>query len=189
MQGHTLTVTHGNAVHDGSIIDVLCRLDGEPFAFMPVVSGKVQDVVAYDNSYDNKGGWVEESTRRELLEKHIGHVRQLCLDYIARHELARPTTAFVDLQGTLPLVTRFVCATAFEQRCLQERAKLGDWISVPRGLGRSVGRHETYVSFSFAYVKGELVAFYEPTSSVVHWADVESFVRSFGKRVIKADAF
>lgn len=86
------------------------------------------------------------------------------------------------IEDILPLVDQFVQATSFEQRALwKEFNESHVWISCNQGLGMSVGSHNTYIQFWFAKIKGNLVAFYDPTSSVVYWDEVHEFIKTFEK--------
>lgn len=84
------------------------------------------------------------------------------------------------IEDVLPLVEQFVEATGFERSTLQNTFKnTSKWESTGRGLGMQV--EGTCVTFWFDVVNDRLVAFYEPTSSVVYWDDVNAFIHSFGK--------
>lgn len=97
---------------------------------------------------------------------------------------------FDTLESTLPHVFIFVEATSFEQQCLRRQfSSISKWEESGRWLGKCVGELKTFITFHFAHVNGNLVAFYEPTSPVVNWDDVESFIRSFGIRKIKASSY
>ncbi len=82
------------------------------------------------------------------------------------------------IEEVLPLVDHFVEATSFERLSLwKEWNDRGEWIDICTGLGCTAGSHNTYIHFRFARINDKLVAFYEPTGSVVYWDDVEEFVR------------
>jgi hypothetical protein len=86
------------------------------------------------------------------------------------------------IEEILPAVDQFVEATFFEKRTLWTQFKdSAEWIESCNGLGMAVGPHNTYIMFWFHQINGKLVAFYEPTSLVVYWDDVNDFIRSFGK--------
>jgi hypothetical protein len=86
------------------------------------------------------------------------------------------------IEEVLPVVEQFVEATAFERLALwKEWNTHCDWVGIGMGLGCAVGKHETMIMFWFAHINDKLIAFYEPTSSVVYWDDVDDFIRSFGK--------
>ena len=94
------------------------------------------------------------------------------------------------LESTLPHVFIFVEATSYERQCLwREFSPISKWEDSGRWLGKYVGEHNTFITFHFAHINGNLVAFYEPTSSIVNWNDVESFIRSFGIRKIRASNY
>lgn len=86
------------------------------------------------------------------------------------------------IEEILPMVEQFVEATTFEQRVLWKEFKdSAEWIESSPGLGMAVGPHNTYIMFWFSTINEKLVAFYEPTSAVVYWNDVNNFIKSFGK--------
>lgn len=94
---------------------------------------------------------------------------------------------FKTIEDTLPHVQEFVEATDFEMKCIRKDFK-GVWNTIPVALGHDV--NGTAVTFRFAYIGAtRLVAFYNPTGLTVNWADVDGFIRSFGKRKTKAEHF
>ena len=52
------------------------------------------------------------------------------------------------------------------------------WEQVSRGFLEKVGP-VTMCSFSFAYISGQLVCFYMPTSKKVDWDEVETFLERY----------
>ena len=86
------------------------------------------------------------------------------------------------ISDKIALVDQFVEATFFEKQTLMKQFNdICSWRSTQMGLGAQIGGNNTYVIFWFEYINGKLVAFYETTSSVVHWEDVDDFIRSKGK--------
>ena len=92
-----------------------------------------------------------------------------------------------NLKVILPLVDQFVEATSFERHALwKEFESRNNWNSSHQGLGICVGSHNTHILFVFDEINGKLIAFYEPTSSVVYWDEVKQYILAFEKPLTNA---
>ncbi len=87
------------------------------------------------------------------------------------------TKKMITLDTVRPYIKLFVEATTNEINYLRkEFTKVnsgGSWVE----YGQTEKQN---VNFYFAHINGNLVAFYYPTGNVVHWDDVNLYIKSFG---------